>query len=286
MLWCALLVLGTAGTGWLVYLAARRPAGWATPLAAASLALLGLRVGLDLRPDWEWRVLPWAGYAPWQSLSLYAFGVCFFAAAAAHLPLRWNRQVLGLAAGLLLAHGAWQHAGLCWPETHGDLRRPGVDRHLRQSTVYTCGAAACASALAWFGRSHSERELAAACRTRRTGCRLWDLYAGLLRTAPDLPISIERFDPGQVAGELVLVGSNRSRGHAVAVALVGELAILHDPLQKAPRTLPRRLLADELAGPFVVLRGPLVAPPPAATPAAPLSSARPAAAPSPPAAAR
>lgn len=280
MHWFALLLLGTAGSGWLVYLlAARRPA-WRTPLAGGCLLLLGLRVLLDLRPEWEWQVLPWASYAQWQSMGLYGLGVCFFGAAAAQLPVRWNRQVLAVAAGLLLTHGGWRHAGLVWPEEHGDLRTPGADRHLRQSTMYTCGAAVCASALAWFGRVHSERELAAACRTRRAGCRLFDLYAGLVRTAPDLQISIERFAPAEVRGDLVLVGSNPSRGHAVAVALCGELAILHDPLQKAPRRVPRAQLAAELAPPFVVLRGELPAR------ADPVSGAPPSVAPSPPAATR
>lgn len=285
MAWFALLLLGTAGTGWLVYrTAARRPA-WRTPLVVGCLCLLGLRVLFDLRPEWEWQLLPWPGYAAWQGFGLYGLGVLFFGAAAAHLPSRWNRVVLGLVAAGLLAHGTYRHAGSIWPEDHGEPRVPGADRHLRQSTIYTCGAAASASALAWFGLVHSERELATACFTRRAGCRLFDLYAGITKVAPQLRVSIERFDPTSTTDDVVLVGSNLSRGHAVAVALVGDLAVLHDPLQQAPRTQPRRLVAAELTPPFVVVRGALL-PVPTTMPSDAFSSGRPAAAPSPPAAAR
>lgn len=254
----AVLVLASAvvlAWGWLLYRLTQRHAWLRRSAPAVLLSGLGLRLVLDLRPDWESWLLPSAGYATVQGLGLYLLAVSFFGACASSLPLRWNRLVL---AGLALAttwHGATRHRSLAMPEIHGDERLPRADRHLRQSTIYTCGPAACATALAYGDRWHSERELAAVCQLQAGGARLFQLYAGIRALAPGWRVAIEAVDlAAAVPGPLVLVASNDSRGHAVCVWIDGDEAVLHDPLREAPERLARNQLAGRIVQPVVVLR--------------------------------
>jgi ABC-type bacteriocin/lantibiotic exporter with double-glycine peptidase domain len=176
--------------------------------------------------------------------------------------VRWNRAVV-LAAGLaVLAHGVYRNAWLAWPEVHGDGRVPGPDHHVMQSSHYTCGPAACAAALSHCGIVVSERDLAAACLTRREGTRLFDLYRGVVQTIGDRPfdVSIEAVDPEQIVAEqLVVVGANPGRGHAICIATCGSRLVVHDPLRPVAQRCSLQLLRDEFRPPAIVIRARTVA---------------------------
>lgn len=225
--------------------------------AGVLVAMLCGRAVLAARADWEWALCPWPSYALVQGFVLYGLAAAFFGVAAATISVRWNRLVV-LAVGLgVLAHGMSRHAWLAWPEQHGDTRVAGADHHVRQSSHYTCGPAACAAALSHCGVVRSERELAAACLTRRQGTSLFDLYRGLVLVVGDHPltVSIEAVTAEQIVAEnLVVVGANSGGGHAVAVAARGGRIVWHDPLQAAAQitTLPR--LRDEFGSPAIVIR--------------------------------
>jgi hypothetical protein len=225
------------------------------PIAAIGLvALLCGRAVLAARADWEWALLPWPGYAFVHGFVLYGLAAAFFGIAAATLPVRWNRMVV-LAAGLgVLGHGVYRNAWLAWPEVHGDARVAGPDHHVRQSSHYTCGPAACAAALSHCGIVVSERDLAAACLTRREGTRLFDLYRGVVQTIGDRPfaVSIEAVTAEQIVGEqLIVVGSNSGRGHALCIATSGGRLVVHDPLRPVAQ---RYSLRDEFRSPAIVIR--------------------------------
>ncbi|MCU0867922.1 MAG: hypothetical protein MUC36_29400 [Planctomycetes bacterium] len=221
-----LLLVTLAGLGVALLLGAfalalRRPR-IAAGSAIGLVALLCGRAVLAARADWEWALFPWPGYAFVHGFVLYGLAAAFFGLAAATLPVRWNRAVV-LAAGLgVLAHGVHRNAWMAWPEVHGDARVAGPDHHVRQSSYYTCGPAACV--------------------VQVIGDRPFD-------------VSIEAVSAEQIVAEqLVVVGSNSGRGHALCIATSGGRLVVHDPLRPVAQRYSLQLLRDEFRPPAIVIR--------------------------------
>jgi hypothetical protein len=232
----------------LVHAATRAPR-WRAAMPPCLLAALVGRFWLDLHPQWEWWLLPFPAYAVRQQALVYLLGAWFAVAAAVHLPVRWNRQLLRLGAAVALFAG---HLALLPPPTTlGSDARPDTQHHLRQSTLTTCGPSACAMALAYFGVVVSERTAVEACRQRDRGVRLLQLAGGAASLAPWLQVTVQTELP---AADAMVLGSTPGGGHAVCIAFVGEVALLHDPLQPAPQSLPRERALAKVIPPFVVLR--------------------------------
>lgn len=234
-------------------------------LLPALLALLVGKAVLDARPQLEWWLLPWPGYALVQGFVLYGLAAAFFGVAAARLTVRWNRVVVLLVGLGVLGHGVRRHTWLAWPEVHGDTRTADAEHHLRQSTVYTCGPAACCAALAHLGAQVDERTMAAACLTRRDGTRLFDLYRGLVVTTAGRPLAVSIEDPSAaelLAADHVVVCSNPGGGHALCVVTRGGRVLAHDPMQAHVATWSPAELQAQYRGPAIVLRplGPVAAP--------------------------
>lgn len=236
---------------------ARQSRRCAEVAAVGLVVLLVGRAALAARADWEWALFPWPGYAFVHGFVLYGLAAAFFGAVATTLPVRWNRVVvLGVGLGVL-GHGVHRHTWLAWPEVHGDARVAGADHHLRQSSHYTCGPAACAAALSHHGVKATERELAAACLTRREGTRLFDLYRGIVQTLGDRPfdVSIEAVTAEQIVAEgLVVVGANAGRGHALCIAATDGRVVVHDPLRPVAELSSLDHLRREFRPPAIVIR--------------------------------
>jgi hypothetical protein len=257
MLLLVAMALSTVALGAAAWLAAARRPTAARALPPLLLALLATRAALSRFPAAEWALFPWPGYAYVQGFTLYPLAVAFLAAAAARLPVRWNRAVVLAVATGVLGHGLHRHAWLAWPEAHGDGRVADAQHHMRQSTVYTCGPAACASALSHCGIVATEAELARACLTRRAGTSLFDLYRGLVETTRDRAIAVSIEDP--TADELlaaghVVIASNDGGGHALCYVTTNGDVLVHDPMSKAPATWSRSQFRDSYRGPAIVLR--------------------------------
>lgn len=257
MLLLVAMALGTLALGACAWLAAARNRTAARALPPVLLALLAARAALSRFPAAEWSLFPWPEYAYVQGFTLYPLAVAFLAAAAARLPVRWNRAVVLVVAAGVLGHGLHRHAWLARPEAHGDDRTADARHHLRQSTVYTCGPAACAAALAHCGIVVTEAELARACLTRRAGTSLFDLYRGLVVATHGQPfaVSIEDLTADQLlATDHVVVASNDGGGHALCYTTCGGAVLVHDPMAKAPATWTPQQLRERFRGPAIVLR--------------------------------
>lgn len=264
MLLLVAMALGTAALGAVAWLAAARSRTAARALPPALLTLLAARAVLSRFPAAEWALFPWPEYARVQGFTLYPLAVAFLGAAAARLPVRWNRGVVLGVAAAVLAHGLHRHAWLAWPEVHGDGRVADARLHVRQSTIYTCGPAACAAALAHFGVVVTEADLARACLTRRAGTSLFDLYRGLVEVTRGLPlaVSIEDLTAGELlAADHVVIASNDGGGHALCYTTTGGAVSVHDPMARAPATWTPQQLREQYRGPAVVLRSPPAAAP-------------------------
>ncbi|MBL8753152.1 MAG: hypothetical protein JNK15_07610 [Planctomycetes bacterium] len=254
--------LGLMAAGHVV---ARRRPRFGKVLVPALAALLVGKAVLDSRPDWEWRLFPWRDYAFVQGFVVYTLAAAFFGAASAALPTKWNRVVVLLVGLGVLGHGAVRHRWLAWPEVHGDARVADRNLHVQQSTMYTCGPAACCTALAHLGIVVDERTMAAACLTRSDGTRLFDLYRGLVVTTAGHAIAVSIEDPSAdeiLAERLVVVGTNEGRGHALCYVGRGDYVVRHDPLRRHADEWDPANLRTHYRGPAVVLRplGPAAAP--------------------------
>jgi hypothetical protein len=215
------------------------------------------RAVLSHYPALEWSLFPWPDYAYVQGFTLYPPAVAFLGLAAARLPVAWNRGVIAALALAVLGHGLHRHAWLAWPEAHGDLRVADAQCHLRQSTPYTCGPAACAAALAHCGVRVTERQLAAWCLTRRGGTSLFDLYRGLVEATRHLPLAVAIEDltaAALLASDHVVVASNQGGGHALCLVTRDGGVLVHDPLAPAPVAWSQTRLQRDYRGPAIVLR--------------------------------
>lgn len=256
MLLLASFAVSSLALGAIGYVASVRWARFPQLVLPALLGLLAAHAALKARPDWEWACFPFASYAYVQGFWLYPLATLFFGVAAGRLPVRWNRVVVLLAGSAALAHGVARHSWIAWPEVHGELVFADAQHHLRQSTAYTCGPAACVAALSRCGVRVTEREMASLCLTRSCGTSLFDLYRGVVLSLEGKPyrVSIRMVTADHVMERrLLVVASNRGGGHAICVEGNATDAVVHDPLQAAGQTWSRQRLQQDFLPPAIVI---------------------------------
>ncbi len=259
LLYTTLIALSIA-LGSAAFLTTRQNPRVGTIGAGIGLILLCVKALFHWQPVWEAAVLPWTGYAWIQQFAIYPIVTLFFGFAAAKLPITWNRVVVILTGFGFLSFGAVENSWIAWPQTHGRADYADADHHLKQSTHYTCGPAACVCACAHVGVRITERDMAELCLTHDQGSRLFNLYRGLTLALAEeaLSLSIEEASlddlmrPGSIA-----VTSNRGGGHALCLVGQGNTVLVHDPLYEAPKTWSREVLAKNQTGPVVSIERPL-----------------------------
>ncbi len=152
-----------------------------TAAGAVALALILTKAVAGHIPAAEPTLFPWDWY-PLVEPSWYLVPTMFLIGAGLEIAGRspWRREALVAGAVLILARTAF--AG--WvtarpPELKGTVTDSGV---CLQTSSYSCGAAAAASFLYYYGIRSSEQEMAALCCTRSGGLGLAGTSdAGLLR---------------------------------------------------------------------------------------------------------
>jgi hypothetical protein len=118
----------------------------------------------------------------------------FFGIGAAQLPVTWNRVVVAITGACFVGYGVWENARIAWPESHGAAVYANESHHLKQTTHYTCGPAACVAALSYFEIEKTERELATLCLTHKNGSRMFNLYRGLRLALPESEFDVRMSD--------------------------------------------------------------------------------------------
>lgn len=256
MLLLASFAVSSLALGAFGYVASMRWARFPQLVLPALLALLAAHAALKARPDWEWACFPFASYAYVQGFWLYPLATLFFGVAAGRLPVRWNQVVVSLVGCATLSHGVARHSWIAWPEVHGEPVFADAQHHLRQSTAYTCGPAACVAALSRCGVRVTEREMAELCLTRSCGTSLFDLYRGVVLALEGrrFRISIRTVTADEVIHQrLLVVASNRGGGHAICVEGDAIDAVVHDPLQAAAQTWDLDRLRTGFLPPAIVI---------------------------------
>jgi predicted double-glycine peptidase len=168
VIWIALQLSGSALLTAAGVAAARRSLKQATGLVDAMLSLILLKNGLSYVPEGEPRFLPWDWYPLverwwflYPGMLIFGVGMGLF-----HQSM-WKRDVLLIAAGLLLLHCAAVGWVMGRPsDLMGTVRPDGV---CLQTSGYSCSAAAAASLLHLYGVAATEREMAELCVTCNGG---------------------------------------------------------------------------------------------------------------------
>lgn len=241
--------------GWLAW---RMPRA-RLPLAGAVLLLVVAKSALCWLPVEEAALLPWTWYAWLQGWWIFALGAAFLAVALPQLPRQWNRGVVALLAAVVLACGGLETGWMLRQRPLGEELAPGPDRHLTQTTGYTCAPCAAAIALGYVGVAATERRMAALCLTREEGGTTpFNTWRGLRLAveqaqAPWRP-RLARVTPEELcAPGRIAVIDFPAIAHAITVVGRGDDVLLHDPLADEPRALARDVLARRYGGTAIIL---------------------------------
>lgn len=214
--------------------AARRSLRGATALCTVMLALVLAKYVLARVPALEPQVFPWDWYPevePWWVLvpTLFLFGAGLFAARRSVLRRDLLLVLIGLLAGreiLVACEGGGDRGSL-----RGRVETDGV---CRQTSGYSCAAAAAASFLHHYGVETSEREMARHCATRpgAGGTSMCGVMRGLRRKLPGRSVRITAPDYGTLpAPALVSTRLNWLLGHCIVVERVyPDRVVVMDPL--------------------------------------------------------
>lgn len=254
--WLLVNLLGLAlacGTFWLAWRAPR----WRLAAAGAVLLLVVAKSVLAWLPVEEAALLPWTWYAWLQGYWIYALGAAFLGLAIPQLPRTWNRIAIALLALLVLTRGGYETGWMLRQRPLGEDIGPDAERHLTQTTGYTCAPCAAAIALGYVGVPATERGMARLCLTREEGgTTAFNTWRGLRLALDGTPWRprLRRVTPEELcrSGQVAVIDFP-AIAHAITVVGGGEDVLLHDPLADAPRRLPRDDLARRYGGSAIVL---------------------------------
>jgi hypothetical protein len=235
---------------------------WRTPrlrLAAAGAVLLLVvaKSALAWLPVEEAALLPWTWYAWLQGYWIYALGAAFLGLAIPQLPQAWNRAAIAVLALGVLGWGAQETSWMLRQRPLGEEVGPGEDRHITQTTGYTCAPCAAAIALGYVGVPATERGMARLCLTREEGgTTAFNTWRGLRLALDGTPWRprLQRVTPEELCrpGQVAVIDFP-AIAHAITVVGGGEDVLLHDPLADEPRRLSRTDLASRYGGSAIVL---------------------------------
>jgi hypothetical protein len=234
-------------------LAGRRRAAVAVMGAGGALVLL--KAVVKNRPVWEAALFPFPDYVKYQGFVLYLGVALFFGACLAWLAGRRERPMVALLFLVAVAQSGFANTWLLDRTPYGEERFANASLHCEQSTMFTCGPAACVSALAHCGVRVSERQMAALCLTSADGTGVFNVYRGLTLALAGTPwrARLREVTASEVAARRLLAVLCLDV-HAVALVGEGEGPLLvHDPLRSQPTREPARDLDKFYSGTAVVI---------------------------------
>jgi hypothetical protein len=150
--------------------------------AAVCMILLVLRAVFRFHPEWDYALLPSDAYAAVRPWWAFPFACVSLGIGTRRMSTRFSRRGVAVCAGLLLVFVASRLAATAAIDPASLTGRPGADGVCRQTTDYSCGAAAAATLLSRIGLEAGEGEMAEACGTTAlTGTDEFGVCRGLRR---------------------------------------------------------------------------------------------------------
>jgi hypothetical protein len=143
----------------------RDPDRVALATASVCVVLLVLRAVFRFHPEIDYALLPVDAYAAVRPWWAFPFAFAALGIGTRRMSTRFSRAGVAVCAGLLLAFAASRLFATAALDPSSFRGRPGPDGLCRQSTDYSCGAAAAATLLARLGVATDEGAMAEACGT-------------------------------------------------------------------------------------------------------------------------
>ena len=217
------------------------------------LLLLGKAL-LNHNPHWEFRLFPWPDYVFFQSYGVFPLALGCLGLAHGLLPEGRNRRAVALLAGFVFLVSLWTER---WVVAEPDTSSPAAaesDHHCRQTTIYSCGPAACVSLLSCWGFDATEGEMMGLCATPAYGgTSLFRICRGLRLKLPErFDVRIVDGDPDALRELGVPAIVSVRRVHVVAVNWTDEGAVVLDPAESEPEAITMREFRARFGGPAVV----------------------------------
>jgi len=209
---------------------------------------------LSDRPACEAALFPFLDYVKYQGFSLYLGAAVFFGATFARLATRLDRTAIAVLFLTLVLYSGLANRWLLVGELYGSETFADANLHCQESTIYTCGPAACVAALAHCGVRVTERQMAGLCLTNPTGTGIFNVYRGVTLALQGTAYHAALRDPPVEA--LLAKGSIAVLclpGHAITVVGEGDQVLVHDPSALAPGHWGLELLRKVYTGTAVFL---------------------------------
>ena len=262
LIFCLLNVLAIAA-----YLLGRRLASRGTGACVTAtglcMAIVLLKVLFITHPAVEAAMIQWTGGGAWLG---YGYLQRYFQVPVVmlglgvvipNLPPRWNRNLIRIMVLTLAAWGVSLTLGLL-QGVPGSEKRPDQRHHLQQSTPFTCGPAAGASALSYVGVIETERDLAEMCLTSRAGTTEFCIWRGISLALKGKPYAARVVEGGAddllQNGRVAIVRLGREH-HVVCVRGTGNGVVMHDPLLGDPAYWCADQFRAQYGGVAVVIGG-------------------------------
>jgi len=221
---------------------------------AVAVLLLLFKAFLNHRPDLEFALFPWPDYVLVQGWLVYPLGLACLGLAFGLLPPGRNRRAVAALALFVWLVSFWTERWLVIEPDDGSTERATADHHCPQTTVYSCGPAACVTFLSYLGVDATEGEMMRLCRTPAYGgTSLFRICRGLRAKLPGADVRIVDGEPDglRALGGPAIVSVHKV--HAVAVHFDGDEVTVHDPARPAPLRMPFARYREEYGGFAVVV---------------------------------
>jgi len=219
------------------------------------LVLLLCKAVLNHNPDWEFTLFPWPDYIYFQSSLMFPLALGCLGLAATLLPRRRDRHAVFVLAGFLFAVSLWTERWIVVEPDTSSVVVADKDHHCRQSTIYSCGPAACVSLLAHWGVHTTEGEMMGLCRTPAYGgTSLFRICRGLrLRLGDDYEVRIVDGDLDRLRARAKAAIVSVRKVHVVTLRFDGDDAIVLDPAAAGPERIDFQECRDRYGGPAVIV---------------------------------
>ena len=218
------------------------------------LVLLLAKALLNHNPHWEFALFDGPDYVYFQSYGVFPLALACLGLASGLLPPGPNRRAVAILAGFVFLVSLWSERWIILePDTSSEATASEA-HHCVQSTIYSCGPAACVSLLSCWGVPATEGEMMGLCATPAyDGTSLFRICRGLRLKLPDrFSVRIVDGDPDRLRALGVPAIVSVHKVHVVALEWTEDGAIVLDPAQAEPEPISMQQVRERFGGPAVV----------------------------------
>ncbi|MHC4939551.1 MAG: cysteine peptidase family C39 domain-containing protein [Planctomycetota bacterium] len=221
----------------------------------ALVALLLVKAVLNHNPDWEFGLFPWPDYVFFQSYGVFPLALGCLGLASGLLPPGPNRRAVLILAGFVFLVSLWTERWVVMEPDTSSISTADADHHCLQTTIYSCGPAACVSLLSCWGIEATEGEMMGLCATPAYGgTSLFRICRGLrLKLPRAYEVKIVDGDPDRLRELGVPAIISVRKVHVITLYWSEAGPIVLDPAHSGPERISMEKVRERYGGPAVVV---------------------------------